>query len=172
MILGGRMLEHLQSYPQIRPLKYPRTRRRTMTGHVSNFSLHIQLSHILSLMSIQNYANYIRTYIEQQVAAGVKTFKITDLARRKDCKTLEDFTASNIMDYAYCLNNEFTPQQRQRTRHILQYSPLVPGPKLILYNTTGKVTRGINTPCVIEEHIQPCPPDINRQQNNTKKKVT
>lgn len=110
----------------------------------------------------ENYASYIRIYIEQQVAAGVKTFKITDLARRKDCKTLEDFTASNIMDYAYCLNNEFTPQQRQRTRHILQYSPLVPGPKLILYNTTGKVTRGINTPCVIEEHIQPCPPVINR----------
>jgi zinc-dependent metalloproteinase lipoprotein len=108
----------------------------------------------------ENYSVYIRAYIDQQVAAGVRIFSIADLARRKDCKTLEDFTASNVMDYAYCLNSDFTLQQRQRTRHILQYSPLVPGPKLILYNTTGKITRGVNTPRVIEEHIQPCPAGI------------
>lgn len=105
----------------------------------------------------KNYTTYIQAYIEQQVAAGVKTFSIDDLARRKDCKTLEDFIAKNVMDYSYCHNSEFTEQQRQRTRHVLQYAPLVPGPKLILFNTTGNITRGSYEPPLLEEHIQPCP---------------
>ena len=33
------------------------------------------------------------------------------------------------MDYSYCYLDEFTPQQRDRVRFVLQYSPLIPGPK-------------------------------------------
>lgn len=39
------------------------------------------------------------------------------------------FQARNIMDYAYCYLDEFTPQQRDRVRFVLEYSPLIPGPK-------------------------------------------
>lgn len=115
-----------------------------------------------NISDYENYVNYISAYIKEQEAAGVRTFKMADLARRKDCKTAEEFIAHNLMDYAYCFNDEFTQQQRQRTRHVLWYGSLTPGPKLVLYNTTGHLTRGNDAPLVIEEHLQPCPPAIKR----------
>ena len=102
-----------------------------------------------------NYVSYTAEYIRKQKELGVKTFKMSDLARRYDCKTLEEYTAHNIMDYMYCYNDQFTPQQFSRTRQVLLYSPLVPGPKLAEYNTDGTETRGINIP--ITPHITPCP---------------
>ncbi|MFI3263133.1 MAG: zinc-dependent metalloproteinase lipoprotein [Rikenellaceae bacterium] len=39
------------------------------------------------------------------------------------------FTARNIMDYYYCWSDTFTSDQRTRVRHVLNYSPLMPGPK-------------------------------------------
>ena len=33
------------------------------------------------------------------------------------------------MDYAFTYANEFTPDQRTRIRHVLMYSPLIPGHK-------------------------------------------
>lgn len=86
-----------------------------------------------------NYVSYISEYIKQQTALGIKTFKMADLAVRKDCKTLEEYQAHNIMDYAYCFNDEFSHQQFLRTRQVLQYSPLVPGPKLVEYTITRSV---------------------------------
>ena len=35
----------------------------------------------------------------------------------------------NIMDYAISYSNQFTQNQRERIRHVLSYSPLIPGPK-------------------------------------------
>lgn len=52
-----------------------------------------------------------------------------ELAQRHDCVQNIDFTSRNIMDYAYSYLNEFTAQQKSRIRHILTYSPLIPGPK-------------------------------------------
>ncbi|MEG2527512.1 MAG: zinc-dependent metalloproteinase lipoprotein, partial [Mucinivorans sp.] len=40
------------------------------------------------------------------------------------------FVSRNIMDYYWTWSNEFTPDQRTRVRHVLNYSPLMPGPKL------------------------------------------
>lgn len=108
-------------------------------------------THICDYMS---YVDYIKEYIKEQVAQGVHTFRMADLARRIDCQTLEEYVAHNIMDYQYCLNDEFTPQQRQRTREVLLYSPLVPGPKLIDYK---QGTRSNDLPRVAPIHIQPCP---------------
>lgn len=39
------------------------------------------------------------------------------------------YQAHNIMDYSYCYLDEFTQQQRDRVRFVLEYSPLIPGPK-------------------------------------------
>lgn len=49
--------------------------------------------------------------------------------RRVSCSN-QPFESHNIMDYAYSYLDEFTIGQRDRVRHVLQYSPLIPGGKL------------------------------------------
>ncbi len=39
------------------------------------------------------------------------------------------FTSYNLMDYEISYADRFTPNQRERMRHVLEYSPLIPGPK-------------------------------------------
>lgn len=51
------------------------------------------------------------------------------LFKRQTCKN-ETFVSYNVMDYTYSYVNQFTPQQRERIRHVLTYSPLIAGPKL------------------------------------------
>lgn len=48
------------------------------------------------------------------------------------------FEAHNIMDYNYCYMDEITPQQVERVRHVLLYSPMIPGPK----DTRDYLSRG------------------------------
>lgn len=50
------------------------------------------------------------------------------LVKRTNCSGGE-FTSYNIMDYAVSHSNQFTEDQRRRIRHVLTYSPLIPGPK-------------------------------------------
>lgn len=50
------------------------------------------------------------------------------LVKRTNCSG-EQFTSYNIMDYAVSYSNQFTEDQRNRIRHVLTYSPLMPGPK-------------------------------------------
>lgn len=68
-------------------------------------------------------------------------YQLKDLAKRYSCEKGE-YEAHNIMDYAYCFYNEITLEQRKRIRHILNYSPLIPGPKESRIDTRG-VTRQI-----------------------------
>ena len=41
----------------------------------------------------------------------------------------DTFTSYNLMDYEISYADRFTPNQRERMRHVLEYSPLIPGPK-------------------------------------------
>lgn len=50
------------------------------------------------------------------------------LVKRTNCSGSE-FISYNIMDYAISYSNQFTNDQRNRIRHVLTYSPLIPGPK-------------------------------------------
>lgn len=50
------------------------------------------------------------------------------LVKRTNCSGTQ-FTSYNIMDYAVSHSNQFTQDQRNRIRHVLTYSPLIPGPK-------------------------------------------
>lgn len=50
------------------------------------------------------------------------------LVKREDCSGTQ-FTSTNLMDYAVSYSNRFTQDQRDRIRHVLTYSPLIPGPK-------------------------------------------
>ena len=65
------------------------------------------------------------TWASKLWEAGERDFR--KLATRINCFTDETFVGDNIMDYDICYSNRFTPQQRLRTRHVLQYSPLMPG---------------------------------------------
>lgn len=50
------------------------------------------------------------------------------LIKRKNDKD-ETWDSDNIMDYAISLSYRFTPEQKNRMRQVLYYSPLMPGPK-------------------------------------------
>ena len=89
----------------------------------------------------ENYISYILKYQADEKAKGRDSFTLKELGTRKDCKTGEEFLATNILDYAYTSAEEFSPQQKNRTRHVLKYGVLMPGPKLVEYNTTGYVTK-------------------------------
>ena len=109
-----------------------------------------------NISDYEDYWNYIENYITTEKAKGKKSFTITELATRTDCKTGEEFVAKNILDYMYTSCTEFTKQQFNRTRHVLKYSPLVPGPKLVDYNTTGTGMRAGSLPTGFGKP-QPCP---------------
>lgn len=56
------------------------------------------------------------------------------------------FISTNTMDYQFGWLNLFTDDQRIRIRHVLEYSPLVPGPKIPSNLTRGT---GITEPGII-----------------------
>jgi len=108
-----------------------------------------------------NYSAWLTDYINQKSAKGVE-LSIYELATRTDCKTGEVFVADNILDYAVTKAEVFTPQQKKRTRHVLKYGVMTPGPKLVNYNTTGYVTKSVSgrraaslPPHVVS--VVPCP---------------
>ncbi len=41
----------------------------------------------------------------------------------------QTFTSYNLMDYEISYSDRFTLNQKERMRHVLEYSPLIPGPK-------------------------------------------
>lgn len=52
--------------------------------------------------------------------------KFSEMTKRTS-STGEKFDARNLMDYSFCWSDEFTAEQRNRIRHVLAYSPLIPG---------------------------------------------
>lgn len=87
-----------------------------------------------------DYMQYIQEVgdrLEAIVQSGRQP-SLTDAAMRTDCADGSSYVARNIMDYSYCYSDTLTAQQRQRMRHVLYYSPLVPGPKLEEYWSTTR----------------------------------
>jgi len=74
---------------------------------------------------------------------------------RTDCTTAEDYQANNILDYMYTKGDSLTRQQFDRTRKVLLYCPMMPGPRLVTYKS--KSTRG-GIPAPIVPRISNCPP--------------
>ena len=70
-------------------------------------------------------------------------FKFDYLVRRENCLTGESFVSHNIMDYAISYSDRFTPEQRRRIRHVLMYSPLIPGPKANRETDTRSTPAGL-----------------------------
>ncbi len=65
---------------------------------------------------------------EYYLTTPKKEIKFSQLIKRTSI-TGSEFSSRNIMDYTWTWGNEFTPDQRERMRHVLYYSPLIPGPK-------------------------------------------
>ncbi len=76
-----------------------------------------------------NRADYMK-YLEYEAS---KTQYLDPLLIRYSCDSVK-YEANNIMDYSVCLGYKITPEQKARIRHVLYYSPLIPGPKK--YRTT------------------------------------
>ncbi|MCM1518838.1 MAG: zinc-dependent metalloproteinase lipoprotein [Pseudoflavonifractor sp.] len=77
-------------------------------------------------------------YCMYLLANDPEKFTFDNLVKRSNCSG-DRFVSRNIMDYAFSYSDEFTPDQRARTRHVLMYSPLIPGPKA----TSGGKSRAV-----------------------------
>lgn len=71
----------------------------------------------------KEYLDYL-SYLQQTR----DTTYANDVIYRYNCDG-EKFEADNIMDYFYTMGFQITADQRTRIRHVLYYSPLIPGPK-------------------------------------------
>lgn len=78
--------------------------------------------------------NYDRKEYEDWLNTSSEGLKFSELIKRTSI-TGSEFSSRNIMDYFWTWGNEFTPDQCERMRHVLYYSPLTPGPKYDLPST-------------------------------------
>jgi len=87
---------------------------------------------------------YDRNAYGEVLAMLLKKSNVTmsEAATREDCNTSEEFIGRNIMDYEVCYSDQFTSDQRARIRHVLAYSPLIPGPKKTTTTTKSIVYEG------------------------------
>ena len=89
------------------------------------------------------YVNMISVY-------NPELFTFKNLVKRTNCSG-ETFTSNNIMDYAISYSDRFTPDQRTRLRHVLTYSPLIPGPKKDVVKTRTRNEGRISLPIRMKE---------------------
>ena len=77
------------------------------------------------------YGKWLTQYMEEARKINKDTaFTVKQLAKRTNTKGKE-WQADNLMDYSICYSMRFTPEQANRIRQVLYYSPLIPGPKKI-----------------------------------------
>lgn len=72
------------------------------------------------------------------------------LVKRQDCSN-QQFISRNIMDYSVSYCDQFTSDQRDRIRHVLTYSPLIPGPKKGQAKTRSAVQGPLDLPLLIRK---------------------
>ncbi len=75
------------------------------------------------------YLSWLKEFREKAQKENPDTaLTLTQMAVRTNNKE-EEWLADNFMDYSVCFNTRFTPEQANRMRQVLYYSPLIPGPK-------------------------------------------
>lgn len=82
------------------------------------------------------YNNYLDSYFASTPSTS---YNLDYMLKRYACDATV-FYSANIMDYAFSLGYKISPDQKDRIRHVLYYSPLIPGPKLNGANTRSGVT--------------------------------
>ena len=108
-----------------------------------------------------NYQAYMKTIEDflKGLSDQEKLFLTSfyDLPPRTECQTGEDYYADNIMDYIYTLCSNISKEQRARTRHVLNYCPLMPGLKKE-EATTRAGESPEPTPTLFRPRLSNCPP--------------
>ncbi|MGL4328143.1 MAG: zinc-dependent metalloproteinase lipoprotein, partial [Tannerellaceae bacterium] len=84
-------------------------------------------------------------YIRSMMPINSIMQSLPKLAERTNCSG-STFTTTNIMDYSFSYFNQFTADQYKRIHHVLNYSPLIPGPKLTKGLTRSTVEGPIDLP--------------------------
>ena len=74
----------------------------------------------------RGYTEGLYRYMESQSSNA--PLKVEVLMSRTGCNG-ETFQSANFMDYFFTLGFKFSADQKARMRHVLYYSPLIPGPK-------------------------------------------
>lgn len=71
----------------------------------------------------------------------------------------KSYQAQNIMDYSFCLNYNFSENQKRRMRHVLNYAYWIPGPK---YFDSESIRTQLGSEKISKGYINLCPttPDI------------
>lgn len=80
------------------------------------------------------YTDELVRIMEEAVRTG-KQLTGNDVLVRTNCEDGETYMAHNILDYMYTVGDSLSSQQYDRTRQVLYYCPMVPGPKLETYST-------------------------------------
>lgn len=75
----------------------------------------------------KEYTTWLNNYLEDMDKTANNPNFYT-MVNRTSCEG-KSFISRNLMDYAICHSNQFTTGQRKRVRHVLEHSPLMPGPK-------------------------------------------
>lgn len=115
-----------------------------------------ELGHYLGLLHVfigenntTDYCDDTYAYDRAEYEAYLRdnpNLSIQEKYQRKSTEGIS-FTSYNIMDYYYSHLNQFTADQFLRVRHVLEHSPLIPGPKDIL--VTRGLTEETETPTVV-----------------------
>lgn len=77
-----------------------------------------------------DYCDDTPSYNREEYVNSLSGMTIQEAFQRTGCDGTV-FISRNIMDYDYSFMDQFTPDQYLRVRHVLENSPLIPGPKNI-----------------------------------------
>ncbi len=115
-----------------------------------------ELGHYLGLLHVfigenntTDYCDDTYAYDRAEYEAYLRdnpNLSIQEKYQRKSTEGIS-FTSYNIMDYYYSYLNQFTADQFLRVRHVLEHSPLIPGPKDI--TVTRSLAEETETPAVV-----------------------
>ncbi|MEG0797060.1 MAG: zinc-dependent metalloproteinase lipoprotein [Odoribacter sp.] len=75
--------------------------------------------------------SYNRAEYETWLKEQTPPMEFLKVVKRTACGG-SSFTSHNVMDYYYSYLDQFTPNQYSRIRHVLENSPLTPGPKNVI----------------------------------------
>ena len=84
----------------------------------------------------QDTPSYNRVAYSASIAGMAGATTMDELLVRMDCNGGE-FWSANIMDYSVGLGYKLSADQKRRIRHVLNHSPLIPGPKVGTGATRG-----------------------------------
>lgn len=109
-----------------------------------------------------NYLSLLDMVIEAEQKAG-RELTLEKVSERINCEDATTYVARNVMDYAYCFSDEFSEEQKKRMKHVLNYCPSLPGPKLDVYKSTRAAA---TTALPFPPRLSNCPSLPHKQPQN------